>query len=167
MGWGGNTSSPGQPGTCPSLPRVPISQAEPSATTMSSTPWVQRTGGLGSSPTMEDQLQYFGDRALRMPRLPGAIPGQLSDGVESPGYPSGPVTDFRTSSTSRPSRSAGSRCLGDQYDEFNTFRGENGDSLDRSPAASRLVNFGLPVPSPDPAWSGNHGVPSSLVPPYP
>ena len=34
---------------------------------------------------MPDQLQYFGDSALRMPRVPGATPGQCSDGVVSPG----------------------------------------------------------------------------------
>src|SRR5207253_5747322 len=113
-GWGGKASSPGQPGTTSIFPRVPISQADPSATTMSSVPWVHRTGGWGSRSTMADQLQYLGDRALRMPLVPGATPGQLSEGVESPGYPSSPVTDFRTSSTSTSSRSAGSRCFGDQ-----------------------------------------------------
>jgi len=34
---------------------------------------------------MAAQLQYFGDSALRMPRVPGATPGQLADGAVSPG----------------------------------------------------------------------------------
>ena len=67
------------------LPSVPISHGEPSATTTSSVPWVHRIGGLGSRSTIPAQLQYLGDSALRIPRVPGATPGQCSDGVASPG----------------------------------------------------------------------------------
>src|SRR5215472_17474614 len=81
----------------------------PSATTMSAVPWVQRIGGLGVTFTIPDQLQNLPDSALRMPRVPGAIPGQLDDGVMSPGKPSSPMTDFNTSSTSMSSRSGLSR----------------------------------------------------------
>src|ERR1700733_15956805 len=126
MACGGKTSSPGQPGTRPSLPSVPISHAELSETTMSAVPCVQRTGGLGSTSTMPAQLQYLPDSALRMPRVPGAMPGQCSDVVVSPGYPSTPVSDLRISSTSMSSRSAGSRWLGIQYELFMTLRGDSG-----------------------------------------
>ena len=34
---------------------------------------------------MPAQLQYLPDSALRIPRVPGATPGQFSDGVASPG----------------------------------------------------------------------------------
>ena len=34
---------------------------------------------------MSDQSQYFGDSALRIPRVPGATPGQFSEGAKSPG----------------------------------------------------------------------------------
>jgi hypothetical protein len=40
---------------------VPISHADPSATTMSAVPCVHSTGGLGSKSTMSAQLQYFGE----------------------------------------------------------------------------------------------------------
>jgi hypothetical protein len=53
--------------------------------TMSAVPWVHRIGGLGSRSTIPDQSQCFGDSALRMPRVPGAVPGQFYDGVASPG----------------------------------------------------------------------------------
>ena len=53
--------------------------------TMSADPCVHRIGGLGSNSTIPAQLQYFGDSALRIPRVPGATPGQLSEAVESPG----------------------------------------------------------------------------------
>ena len=52
---------------------------------MSSLPWVHRIGGFGSRSTIPAQLQCFPESALRIPRVPGAIPGQFSDGVESPG----------------------------------------------------------------------------------
>ncbi|HET8642060.1 MAG TPA: hypothetical protein VFM37_08975 [Pseudonocardiaceae bacterium] len=48
-----------------------------------------------------------------------------------------------------------------------TFRGDSGDSAERSPAAMRAANSGLPVPPPLPAQSGKHGVPSGLTPPKP
>ena len=89
---------------------MPISHAEPSATTMSAVPCVHRIGGLGSMSTIPLQLQYLGESALRTPRVPGAIPGQFGDAVESPGLPSSPVSDFNTSSSSMSSRSLGSRC---------------------------------------------------------
>src|SRR3954467_6274782 len=94
MSCGGKCSSPGQPGIIPSDPSVPISHGEPSAITMSCDPWVHRIGGLGSRSTIADQLQYLGDSAFSSPRVPGATPGQCSDGDESPGYPSSPVTDL-------------------------------------------------------------------------
>src|SRR5437879_5009465 len=103
-----------------------MSHAEPSAITMSAVPWVHRTGGFGCTATRPDQSQYLPERAFRMPRVPGATPGQLGDGVESPGNPSSPIADLRISSTSTSSRSGGSRCVGDQYDVFITFRGEKG-----------------------------------------
>jgi hypothetical protein len=71
-------------------------------------------GGFGSMSTMAAQLQYLGESALRIPRVPGATPGQLGEVVESPGLPSSPVTDLRTSSSSMSSRSGGSRCAADQ-----------------------------------------------------
>ena len=76
---------PGQPGTAPDAPSVPISSGEPSATTRSAPPCVHSTGGLGSRSTMSAQRQYRGDSALRMPDLPGAKPGQFSEAVASPG----------------------------------------------------------------------------------
>ena len=85
IGCGGKTSAPGQPGTTPSCPSVPISHGEPSATTMSWAPCVHRIGGFGSRSTIPDQLQYFGESALRMPRVPGATPGQCSEVAVSPG----------------------------------------------------------------------------------
>ena len=85
IGCGGKTSAPGQPGTTPPAPRVPSSSAELSATTMSAPPWVQSTGGFSASDGSHDQSQYFGDRALSRPRVPGAAPGQFSDGTASPG----------------------------------------------------------------------------------
>ena len=100
---------------------------------------------------MSAQLQYLGDSALRIPRVPGATPGQLGEGVTSPGYPSSPVTDFRTSSTSMSSRSFGSRCVAAQYELLITLRGEKGESAEVSCSAMVLVKSGLPVPPPDPA----------------
>src|SRR5689334_14892890 len=134
---------------------------------MSAVPCVHRIGGLGSMSTMPAQLQYLGDSAFRMPRVPGAMPGQFGDAVESPGLPSSPVTDFRISSTSMSSRSFGSRCVGAQYELFITLRGENGESEDVSCSAIRLMNSGLPVPPPEPAKSGKHGVPFRRTPPNP
>ena len=49
------------------------------------------------------------------------------------------------------SRSCGSWCDADQYELFITLRGENGDSVDVSWSAMRLMNSGLPVPPPEPA----------------
>ncbi len=63
---------------------------------------------------MPAQLQYLGESALRMPRVPGATPGQCSEGRESPGYPSSPVRDFSSSSSSMSSRSGGSSNAGAQ-----------------------------------------------------
>src|SRR5438552_15126462 len=145
MGCGGKISSPGQPGTTPILPSVPISQAEPSATTMSAVPCVHRIGGLGSKLTIPAQLQYLPERAFRTPRVPGATPGQLGDEVESPGLPSSPVTDFRISSTSMSSRSFGSCCVLVQSEPFMTLRCEKGESAAASCSAIRLTNSGLPV----------------------
>src|SRR5262249_33573518 len=102
------------PGTAPAFPRDPISQAEPSETTMSWVPWVHRTGSFGSRSTMSDQLQYLPESAFKMPRAPGATPGQLTEAVWSPGKPASPVTDLSAASTSKSSRSAGSGCVGDQ-----------------------------------------------------
>src|SRR3984957_20020781 len=151
MDCGGNRSSQGQPGTPRSLARVPISHAELPVATMSAVPCAQRTGGLGSMSTMPAQLQYLPDSALRMPRVPGAMPGQCSDVVVSPGYPSTPVSDLRISSTSMSSRSAGSRWLGIQYELFMTLRGDTGDSDPVSCSAMCWVKSALPVPPPDPA----------------
>ena len=64
---------------------VPTSHAEWSEMTTSSVPYVHRIGGFGSRSAMPDQSQYFGDSALMIPRVPGATPGQCSDGVTSPG----------------------------------------------------------------------------------
>src|SRR2546421_10465079 len=101
MGWGGKTSSPGQPGTTPILPSAPISQAEPSATTMSSEPCVHRIGGLGSRSTMPDQVQYFGESALGMPRGPGAQARPVPDGGEAAGEAAPPVTGLGRSRSSK------------------------------------------------------------------
>src|SRR5579859_7414981 len=96
-------------------------------------------GGLGSMLTIPAQLQYLPDRALRMPRVPGAMPGQLPDGMASPGYPSSPVTDLSNSPTSMSSRSWDSRCDGAQYELLITLRGEKGESADASCSAMRWV----------------------------
>ena len=48
-----------------------------------------------------------------------------------------------------------------------TLRGDTGESVDRSPAASRAVNSGFPVPPPLPAKSSKAGVPSGWTPPKP
>ena len=88
---------------------MPISHADPSATTISAVPCVHRIGGLGSTSTMPLQLQYLPESALSTPRVPGAMPGQCGEAVESPGLPSSPVSDFKTSSSSMSSRSFGSR----------------------------------------------------------
>ena len=118
---------------------------------MSAVPCVHSTGGFGDSETIPDQSQYLPDSAFSSPRVPGAMPGQLADGTESPGYPPSPTCVFSTSSTSTSSRSGGSRCPAAQYAAFRTFRGENGVSADRSPARSRSTKSGAAVPPPDPA----------------
>src|SRR3954469_22400927 len=66
-----------------------------------------------------------------------------------------------------PSRSRGSRWLGDQYEAFMTLRGDAEDSAERSPAAMRCVKSRLPVPPPDPGGWGARGVPPRRPPPYP
>ena len=50
-------------------------------TMASRAPWIQRTGGLRSRSTIPVVSKTFGARVLRMPRVPGANPGQFSDGV--------------------------------------------------------------------------------------
>ena len=50
---------------------------------------------------------------------------------------------------------------------MSTLRGENGEFVERSPAASSDGKSGLAVPAPVPAQSSKWGVPSRLQPPKP
>ena len=52
---------------------------------MSWPPCTQSTGGFGSIWTIPDQLQNFGESAFKIPRVPGAMPGQFGEVVRSPG----------------------------------------------------------------------------------
>jgi hypothetical protein len=118
---------------------------------MSAVPCVHRTGGLGDSPTTSSQRQYLGDSALRIPVLPGAMPGQFSDVVRSPGYPPSPMFDSRISSMRIASRSGGSRWSVRQYDALMTLRMLNGESESRSPSRSAATKCGEAPPPPEPA----------------
>ena len=56
-----------------------------SDTTWSWPPRSQVTGGLRASPAKAAALYHFGEMALKIPRVPGATPGQFGEAVESPG----------------------------------------------------------------------------------
>ena len=84
-GWGGNTSMPGQPGTTPSLPRVPKSNIDSSEITWSWSPRSHSTGGLTGSSANALVSHHLPEKALLTPERPGATPGQLGELVVSPG----------------------------------------------------------------------------------
>ena len=77
-----------------------------SDTTWSWPPRSQVTGGLRASPANADVLYHFGEMALKIPRFPGATPGQFGEAVASPGLKSSPVRVRSTSS----SRNSSSTC---------------------------------------------------------
>ncbi len=64
-----------------------MSKNEVSETIASASPRTHTTGGFGSGTAgiASARLNQRGDIALRTPRVPGAVPGQCGDGVESPG----------------------------------------------------------------------------------
>ena len=107
---------------------------------------------------MPDQSQYFGESALRIPRVPGATPGQFPRGVDVARVAvvaGDGLEDLaqqqllalgRLAVPGAPVGACSSRCAA-----------RSAPSVERSPAASRAVNSGLPVPPPEPAKSAKHG----------
>src|SRR5262249_20172846 len=85
IGCEGNTASPGQPGTAPSLPSVPKSNIDASLTTWSASPRIQSNGAGAATVPNALVSHHFGDIALFTPRGAGPTPGQFSLGVEPPG----------------------------------------------------------------------------------
>src|SRR5690606_16725309 len=87
VGCGGETTSPGQPGSRPSVPRYPAADSDVSETIWSSAPYTHSTGGFGEAFTNRstESPTYFGERAFIGPWTPGARPGQFGEGTESPG----------------------------------------------------------------------------------
>src|SRR5690606_33770577 len=85
IGCGGATSSPGQPGTIPCLPRVLRSKNDSSLTMASTSPCTQSIAGLSSRSTMPEVLKCTGLIVLRTPLSPAANPGQAGDATELPG----------------------------------------------------------------------------------
>src|SRR3954447_10331189 len=85
IGCGGQTSSPGQPGTAPRAPSCARSNTDASETIASASPRIQSTGGLTARSTIPETSNTVGAIVLSTPRPPGATPGQVALVAASPG----------------------------------------------------------------------------------
>ena len=64
---------------------MPKSNIDRSLQTRSSVPWIHVIGMLAVLVAMAEVLKCLGDIVLSTPRSPGAVVGQFSDAVLSPG----------------------------------------------------------------------------------